>query len=573
MVPLKEILTGDSRPQLLVLLAAVALVLLVACTNVANLLLARATSRQREIALRATLGASRGRLLRQLLTESLLLSLGGAAAGLVGARWLVRLAQSAHSLPIPHQNPIQLDGTVLLYTAGVSILVGILFGLAPALEVSRVNLIEEMKSSAGSVAGVSARRSLLRNGLVVAEVATSLALLIGAGLLLRSFAEMRRADLGVRTEHILTAAIVLPETRYKTPEARRQFYTRLLERLEGIPGVAAAATSQQIPLEGSHGEMVKLPGDTDPRKEGLSININFVSPGYFRVFGIPLLSGRTFAPEEMQRAADAGDRFTEYWNSGAQAATTPVPQFSTFAVINRAMARALWPGQDPTGRIFYSDLIQPTTVVGEAGDEKYDGIREPAAPEAYFPIVQQVNNYWYPVELCVRASGAPESVLGGIREAVHGLDSELSLFRVRTMQQVIADNMQDTTLQTALLGSFAALALVLSAVGIYGVMAYLVTQRTHEIGLRMALGAQRRNVFGLVLGRGARMALAGIAGGLLLALGLTRLMAGLLYGVSATDPVTLAGASVLLLLVALTACYMPARRATRVDPMIALRWE
>jgi len=503
----------------------------------------------------------------------LILSLGGAAAGLAGARWLVRLAQSAESLPIPRQNPIQLDAIVLLYTTGISILVGILFGLAPALEASRLNLIEELKSSAGAVAGASGRRLRLRSALAVAEIGTCLALLIGAGLLLRSFAQMRAADLGVRTERIVTAALVLPQTRYQSPADRRAFYSQLLERVEQIPGVEAAATSQQIPLEGSHGEIAKLPGDTDPRREGLSININFVSPGYFRVYGIPFLSGRNFTPEEIERAAQAGEGFTNYLQSETKPGSAPLPQFSSYAVINRAMARALWPGQDPAGKIFLGDMVQPITVVGQVGDEKYSGIREAAAPEAYFPILQQVNNYWYPVELNVRSRGTPESVLGGIRTVVRGLDSELSLFRVRTMEQVVADNMQDTTLQTVLLGAFAALALALSAVGIYGVMAYLVTQRTHEIGLRMALGAQRRNVFGLVIGRGAGLALAGIAAGLVAALALTRLMAGLLYGVSASDPFTIACSAIVLLGVALGACYLPARRAARVDPMVALRWE
>lgn len=580
-VSLKKLLTGDSRPQLLVLLGAVALVLLVACANVANLWLARATVRQREIALRATLGATRWRLIRQLLTESVTLSCVGAALGLAGAWWLVKMAQSAKSLPVPRESPIRIDGTVLLFTVGISIFVGMVFGLAPALKSSRLNLNEELKASAGAVTGGPGRRFAVRNVLVVAEIATSLALLAGAGLLLRSFAEMRRADLGVRTQNILTSAVVLPETKYKTIAERSEFYERLLERVEHIPGVEAAALSQQIPLEGSHVGTAKVEGDTDPRKDGLPVNWNYVTPGYFRVFGIRLLAGRNFTPQEMDRAADVGTKVYEYWESGGKVLTATQPQWSTSAIINRAMAQALWPGQDAVGKVFLNAVVQPVTVVGVVGDEKYDGIREPAAPEVYFPVTEELTNKWYPPNIVVETGSLPESVISGIRTAVRELDSELSLFRVRTMQQVISDNMQDTTLQTILLGSFAVLGLVLSAVGIYGVMAYLVTQRTHEIGLRVALGAQQADILQLVIGRGSRLAVLGVSFGVVLALALTRLLSVKfseeiskeLFGVTASDPLTFLCVSLLLTLVALAACYLPARRAMRVDPLRALRYE
>lgn len=572
-MPMKELLTRDSRPQLLVLLGAVALVLLVACTNVANLLLARATSRHREIALRATLGASRWRLVRQLLTESVLLSCLGAALGLAGAWWLVKLAQSAPKLPIPRQNPIQLDATVLLFTVAVSILVGTVFGLVPAHEASRVNLSEELKSSAGSIAGASGWRLALRNSLVVAEIATSLALLAGAGLLLRSFAQMRRADIGVRTQSIVTSAVVLPDTKYATYSERREFYDRLLERVSRIPGVAAAAVSQQIPLEGSHGGTAKLVGDTDPRHEGLSVNWNYVTPSYFRVFGIPFLAGRDFTAEEVDRAAAVGVKVNDYWESGGEAATTPKPEWASVAVINRTMAETLWPNEDALGKTFMSAIIQPVMVVGVVGDEKYGGIRDVPTAEVYFPYTEELTNRWYPPNISVLANGALVSVLSGLRSTVHDLDSELSLFRVRTMQQVISDNMQDTTLQTILLGSFAALGLLLAAVGLYGVMAYLVTQRTHEIGLRMALGAQQRDILRLVIGRGSKLAALGVASGLVAALLLTQLLSQELFGVKATDPATFVGVSLLLTFVALLASYIPARRASRVDPLVALRYE
>ena len=572
-VPFKEIFAGDVRSQLLVLLGAVTLVLLVACSNVANLLLARATGRQREMALRAALGASGGRLVRQLLTESVLLSFAGATLGLAAAWWFVKLAQSTKLVPLPRQNPIQLDLTVLLFTLCASLLVGILFGLAPALEASRAGLSEGLRSSARSVAGLSGWRLLLRHALVVAEIAVSLALLAGGSLLLRTFARMRNAEIGVRTEHVLTAAVVLPDAKYKALSDRREFYDRLLDRLRHIPGVGAAALAQQIPLEGSHGNTANLPGAADSIHAGLSVNVNFVSPDYFRLFGVPFLSGHSFTPEEVNRAYEAGRKTTEYWEAGGPTLNSVQPQWATVAIINRTMARQLWPHQDAVGQIFINNLTQPVTVVGVVADEKYGGIREPAAPEEYFPVTTELNNKWYPPNILVRTGAEPESVLAAIRFAVRGLDSELSLFRVRTMKQVISDNMRDTTLQTVLLGSFAALGLVLAAVGLYGVMAYLVTQRKHEIGVRIALGAQQRDILQLVIGRGTKLSLLGVAIGVAGGLALTRLLAAELYGVRASDPVTFVGVSVLLTFVTLIASYIPARRATRVDPIQALRYE
>jgi putative ABC transport system permease protein len=570
-VPFKELLTSDSRPQLLVLLGAVALVLLVACANVANLLLARATGRQREIALRSALGASRGRLIRQLLTESVMLSVTGAALGLVGAWWLVEFVESAKSLPLPRQNPIQLDGTVLLFTIGVSLMVGVLFGLAPALAASRVNLNEELKSSVESVLGATGWHGSVRNALVVGEIALSLALLAGAGLLLRSFAEMRNAEIGVKSQNVVTMAVVLPNTKYATLPERRAFYERLFEQVRHAPGVAAASISQQIPLEGSHTYGAKLESDLDPRRAWLQVAVNFVTPGYFSVFGIPFFSGRDFTPEEVDRAAESGAKNTAYWKSG-QVSTAPQPQFATFAVINRTMAQTLWPNQDALGKVFISGN-EPVSVVGVVGDVKYGAIREPAQAQAYFPITQELDNFWYPPEIAVRTSGSPESVIGSIRVALGGVDSELSLFRVRTMPQVIRENMQDTSLETGLLGSFAALGVILAAVGIYGVMAYLVIERRREIGIRMALGARRVDVVHMVIGRGAKLVAAGVAIGVVAALALTRLLAGELFGVSANDPTTFAGVAILLAVVALLACYVPARRAAKVDPMVALRYE
>src|SRR5215470_5689342 len=570
-VPFKELLTSDSRSQLLILFGAVALVLLVACANVANLLLARATGRQREIALRSALGASRGRLTRQLLTESVMLSAAGAILGLAGAWFLVQFAQSEKSLPLPRQNPIQLDGTVLLFTMGVSLVVGILFGLAPAIMASRIDLIEELKSSAGSLAGPSGWRGSLRSTLVAGEIALSLALLAGAGLLLRSFAQMRNAKVGVETENIVTMAVVLPNTKYATQTERRAFYDRMLERVEHFPGVRAAAISQVIPLEGSHTWGAKLESDLDPRRQWLQVRVNFVTPNYFGVFDIPFYSGRNFTREEIDRAAVSDARNMAYLKSG-QFSTTPHAEFATTGVINRTMARTLWPNQDAVGKVFISGN-EPVTVVGVVGDVKYENIRESAKAEAYFPVTQDLNNPFYPPEVSVRTSGPAEAAIGGVRAALHDVDGELSLFRVRTMRQVIGDNMQDTTLQTGLLGCFAALGVILAAVGIYSVMAYLVKQRRREIGIRMALGAQQVDVVRMVIGRGAKLAATGVGIGIAGALGLTRLLRNELFDVGANDPATFAVVAISLTLVALAACYAPARRASNVDPMEALRYE
>jgi predicted permease len=453
----------------------------------------------------------------------------------------------------------------------VSLVAGILFGLAPSLEASRVDLNRELKASTGSVLGVSGWRGSLRNALVVGEVAVSLALLAGAGLLLRTFAGMRNARIGVQTQNIVTMAVVLPDTKYATLNERKDFYERLLDRVEQVPGVAEAAISQQIPLEGSHTVGAKLEGDLDPKRAWHPVEVNYVTPGYFRVFGIPILSGREFNPEEINQAAESGSRNLEYWKSG-KVTTAPQERFATVAVINRTMARSLWPNQDAVGKVFISG-VQPVTVVGVVGDVKYGSIRETAQPEAYFPVTEELENMWYPPEISARTIHSPESVVASLRAALHEVDGELSLFRVRTMTQVIAENMQDTSLQTSLLGCFAALGVILSAVGIYGVMGYLVLQQRREIGIRMALGAERKDVLRMVVRRGAKLAATGIAVGTVAALALTRLMSSELFSVSPNDPATFAGVAVLLAAVALAACYIPARRAASVDPMVALHYE
>ena len=571
-IPLKTRITQGSRPQLLLLFGSVALVLLVACANVANLLLSRAARREREMALRGALGASRGRLLRQLLTESVVLSLAGAALGLIGASWCVNLAQSITWLPIPRANPIQLNTTVLAFTVLVSIFVGVLFGLAPAFEASRVNLAEALKEGSRSVASSSGWRSRLRDGLVIVEIATSLALLVGAGLLLRTFARLRNADIGIHADNVLTLAVVLPDTKYATMSSRRSFYEQLTSRVQSLPGVHSAALVQTLPLEGDHSWGAYPEGASDWRASLIQLKVNFITPDYFRTLGIPFIAGTNFTTQEINRALDVSQRFADFLKKNPNFTPGEHREFLSSAIISRAFAQKLWPDQNPIGKVFLSGNI-PVQVIGEVGDVKDSTIREAAWPEAYFPYTQELDNRFYAEEIVAKTSLAPESAASEIRSAVEHLDSGLSLFRIRTMQQVVAENMEDTSLQTWLLGIFAALALVLAAVGVYGVMAYLVTQRTHEIGIRVALGAQPRHVLSLVMGHGARLAVIGAAAGAALALALSRLMSTLLFGVTPTDVPTFVSVIAFLMGVALLACYIPARRAMKVDPVIALRHE
>lgn len=565
-VPMKEQLVGDSRTPLLVLLGAVALVLLVACANVANLMLARATRRSREMAVRAALGAGRRRIIQQLLTESLLLSLTGAAIGCLGAAWFIRLAQSDAS-PLPAAQVIRLDFRVLIFTVCVSVLVALLFGLAPALQALKVNLSDELKAGAAAVLNAGGGRQALRDGLVIAEIGVSLALLLAAGLLLRTFANMRATQIGVDPQNVLTARIVLPDTKYGTMEARRAFYDHLLDHVREIPGVESASVSTSMPLNGGTNGTIDSLSDMNPAMTSQLVEFNFISPDYFHAYRIPVEGGRAFTEMDEQHGADLSKAI-----DALPPGQNPPAELAAEVIISAAMARDFWPHQDPVGKVFEVFGIK-ASVIGVVGDAKeWDDIRHEPLPQIYFPVTIILDRRG-DCFLTVKTRVEPASIDSVLRREMSQLDSGLALFHVRTMGEVVSDVTQATAYQTILLASFAAFALLLAAIGIYGVMAYAVTQRRHEFGIRMALGAEPMDVLRMVLAHGTRLALAGVILGSAAALMATKLIATLVFGVSVHDPLTFAAASVLLLAVALAACYLPARRAMRVDPMAALRYE
>jgi putative ABC transport system permease protein len=568
-VSMKDQLTRDSREPLLILLGAVAFVLLVACANVANLLLIRAGTRRRELAIRSALGAGRGRVVRQLLTESLLLACAGGAAGLAAAWAGMRLLGSADSLPVPLVNPVRIDASVLLFTLAAAVLTGLLFGVLPALQASAISLGEELKSTSQAV-GAWSRTRRLRDAIAVAEIAVSLALLVGAGLLLRSFDRMRHAEIGVDTHSVLTMGVNLPPAKYATLVSRRAFFDRLLDRVRSSPGVLAASVSTQIPLEGGSNGYITVPGRDNASLKNQLFEWNYVTPDYFRAFGIPLLEGRTFTAQDEDGAATVAAKLSEVFAS-PNPPTGPQPGVSWPAVISRSMARLLWPREDPIGRTFVMDVLT-VQVVGVAGDVREWGIRGELLPQAYFPLTGALADPGIR-RLVVRTAPPPMSVLSPVRGQLTALDPTLAVIGPRTLDDVISDGMQDTSFETWLLGTFAVLAAVLAAVGLYSVMAFLVAQRRHEIGIRTALGAGHGDLLRLVLGHAAKLIAIGVLVGLGATVWLTRVLRGLLFGVASNDPLTFVAVSGLLVLVALVACAVPARRAMRVDPVVALRYE
>jgi putative ABC transport system permease protein len=550
-VPVRELMVEDVRPALLVLMATVAVVLLIACANVANLLLARMASREREVAIRTAIGAGRGRLVRQFLTESVLVALAGGALGLLLALWGTRALVAMNADNIPRASEIGLDPPVLLFTLALAVVTGLVFGLVPALHAARPDLQGTLKEG-GRGASVGVRARSARGALVVVEVALTLVLLVSAGLLLRSFAGLAAVPPGFSSAGVLTLQLNLPESRYGEEPQMAAFYDGLLASVRGLPGVRSAGAIYPLPL-GTGRYMLSYVVDGRPEPppgQEESSHIRFVTPGYLESMSIPLLRGRQL---------DAGDR------EGAMPAV----------VVNRTMAERAWPGEDPIGkRLTFDDPTDADaewrTVVGVVGDVRHAELSTEPDAETYLPIAQDPSPF---VTLVVRADGDPMRLAAPVREAVRRADRDIPVFSVRPLERVVAESLAEQRFRTTLLAIFAGLALVLASVGVYGVVSYGVTQRRHEMGLRMALGARREQVQRLVVGQGLRLVLVGAAVGLVAAYLATRLLASFLYGVRATDPLTFAAVPALLALVALAASWLPARRATQVDPIVALRAE
>jgi putative ABC transport system permease protein len=572
--PLKEQIVGGTRSELWVMFAAVGLVLLIACVNVANLLLVRSADRKREVAIRAAMGASRGRLVRQLLTESVLLSVCGAIPGIGLAFVCVRAVADSKTFPIPQPNPVGVNATVLLFTLLVSVAIGVLFGMLPAFQTSQFRLSEDLKSGGKKAFTASARGRFVRDALVAIEVGLSLALLAGAGLLLRTFAEMRQVDIGVKTDNVLTGLVQLPPNRYTNLLSRKTFLDRLTESLRNTPGVREVSVSTALPLTGGNNGYVQIDGSTDASLKGQLVENNNVTPDYFRVMGIPILKGRLFNPGDLDSSASELSALAKLFEANPNA--KPDKHVEINVVINKAMADRFWPGQEALGKTFRSggDTIV-NRVIGIAGNTRQWNLRTAPIPETYYPLTleMQFGNGRSPFTVSILSTGLPEKMSGTLVSAVRQQDSSLAVFEVRTIPQIVSDSMTNTNYQTFLLGALSVLALVLAAVGTYGVMSFVVTQRTNEIGIRMALGAGRGQVLWMVLRQGFVMTAAGIAMGIAGTLALTRLIADFLYGVKPGDPLTLMAVCVVMAIVALAACAIPAMRATRVDPSIALRYE
>jgi putative ABC transport system permease protein len=547
---------GSVKSSLLLLLGAASFVLLIACANVANLLLARAATRQKEIAIRAALGASRSRVLRQLLTESLLLAVSGGAIGLLLAALGKSLLVSQVANNLPWIRELPLDGVVLLFAVAVSFLTGVVFGLFPALRSAQMKLTEALKEGARGAGG---SRQAMRGGVVVAEVALALLLLVGAGLTLRSFALLNRIDTGFKPQNLLTMTTMLSPTRYAGASKVRGFYDELQRRIQSLPGVQAVAFTNRVPLQGFNITTIVLEGQSFNRVSDGYLSVNsIVSPDYFRAMGVTLLRGRLLTAQDTT-------------SSGG-----------IVAVIDENMARDLFAGKDPLGQAIFLDngsiRVQIVGVVNHIRHQSYDAEEQAAVKYQFYTSLAQLPDQYAPqlmrdLNLIVRAEHDPASLIAAVRAQVFEIDREQLVYNAMTMEQIIAGTISQRRFLMFLLSLFAVIALTLALIGIYGVISYAVSQRTHEIGVRLALGARTGDVLKLVIGQGLKLVLSGVALGLLAAFALTRLLAGMLYGVGPSDRLTFVAVPIILLSVALAACYLPARRATRVDPMAALKQE
>ena len=543
-------LVGDIRPALLILLGAVACVLLIACANVANLLLARAMTRHKEMAVRSALGASRLRVVRQLLTESILLSLAGGVLGLILAVWWSDLLIALGKKDIPRAIQIGLDWRVLGFTLGVSVLTGLVFGLVPALHLSKTQLTESLKEGRG--AGAGARKNRVRGVLVVAELAIAVVLLVGAGLLIQSLWRLQHVNPGLQPENILTFNLSLPDVRYPS-EKQVRFYRDLMVRMRSLPGVQSASAVMPLPLSGDRFSIsFQIEGRPVAPKDEPSADLFIAETNYFRTMGIPIIKGRDFEDRD-------------------QHTSTPV------IIITEQFARQYFPGENPVGKRIHPGIStwdnEDSTmreIIGVAGDVRNRALNTEPKPAYYMPQSQLPFTQLIAV---VKSTNDPRALTGSLTREVRAMDPELPVFSVKTMEEYISSSVAAPRFNTTLLSIFAAVALVLTIIGLYGVMSYSVAQRTNEIGIRMALGAQTRDVLGLIVKDGMKLVLLGLVLGISGALGLTRLLSTLLFGVTTRDPVTFVAIAALLSFVAILACYIPAWRATRVDPLEALRCE
>lgn len=542
-----EAVVGEVRLALLVLMGAVGLVLLIACANVANMLLARASVRAREIAVRAAIGASRGRLVRQLLTESLVLAALGGGIGLILAMWGTEALTASLTGVLPRASEVRVDGWVASFTVLATVLTGLLFGMAPAWMVSRSNLQETLKE--GSSGGSAERRGWLRSTLVVTEVALAVVLVVASGLLLQSFARLQSVPPGFRTDHSLSFAAILPRAKYAEPAKQTAFFEQVLQRVKSLPGVASAALAEPIPLSGSDTlYSLSVEGRATDQGDLPSPLYYLVSPDYFRTMEIPLLAGRAFTEQDVDGAPRV-------------------------VVINRTFAERIFPNENPLGRRIRlgrnSDIARE--IVGVVADTKHYWLGERnSLLQVYEPFAQMPQSG---MNFVLRTSVEPGSLAGAVRRAVQAVDPDQPVIAVQTLEQLLSDSVAQPRFRTLLLGLFGGLALVLASVGVYGVMAYSVARRTQEIGIRMALGAQRGDVLRMVLRGGFTLAAVGVALGLAGAFAATRLLEGLLFGVKPTDLQTYAITAAILVAVALVACAIPALRASRINPMRALRYE
>jgi putative ABC transport system permease protein len=549
LVPMRQEMTGEVQPALLVLFAAVGFVLLIACANVANLLLVRAASREREIAVRTALGAARSRLIRQFLTESILMAAAGGVLGVLFASWGTAALVALSPKGLLDMTKVPLNGPVLAFTAGLSLLTGIVFGLLPARGASKIDLQEALKES-GRGATLGRARHRAGNAFVVAEMALALVLAAGAGLLIRSLTLLERVDPGFDPHNLLTFHLALPQAKYGNDAARRRFFDDLLAKIRMLPGVQAATGDSFLPFTdiGAATDFTIVGRPAPPRGQSYNTTVSVVLPDYFRAMRIPLVRGREFS------AAEEG-------------------QERQVVIINEALARQYFPGEDPLGQqliISMKDQNLPSTIIGVVGDVHLHGLDRATRPSVYWPYPELA---YSSMTFAVRTRGNPLALTGAIRAQVASLDPSEPVAEAETMAQLMSDSLGRARFAAALLGFFALIAMALAAVGIYSVMAYAVAERTHEIGVRMALGADRGTVLRMVLARGALLALAGVGLGVIGALGLTRFLESLLYQVKPVDGATFAAGALLLVAVALVACLIPALRATHVDPVVALRQE